>query len=153
MRFALIDQVVEQTQDRLVAVKNVTMAEEYLADHFPKFPILPGVMMLETLVQAARELVAGRDDAPGLPLVVAEARKVTYAAMVKPGQTLTVEVTLRKTDGKNFDFEGVGKVQGREAVKGRFKLRPVGASSHLHADLVTQDMSPAQAGSAMESQG
>lgn len=125
MRFELIDQVLEQTDERIVAVKSVTRAEEYLDDHFPGFPILPGVMMLETLVQAARKLVAGRDDDPKVPLVVAEVRKMTYAAMVKPGQALSVEVCLRKSADGEFGFEGVGKVDGREAVKGRFKLRPV----------------------------
>ncbi len=124
MRFELIDQVIEQSEERITAVKNVTKAEEYLGDHFPGFPILPGVLMLEVLVQAAACLVAGRPDNPGGPMVVAEVRKVTYAAMVKPGQTLAVEVSLRKAVGDTFDFEGVGKVAGREAVKGRFKLRP-----------------------------
>ncbi len=125
MRFELIDQVLEQTDERIKAVKNVSRAEEYLDDHFPSFPILPGVMMLETMVQAAAKLVAGRADGPGLPLVVAEVRKMTYAAMVKPGQALSVDVSLRKADGDDFDFEGVGTVEGKEAVKGRFKLRPV----------------------------
>ncbi len=125
MRFELIDQVTEQTPDRIAAVKNVTRAEEYLQDHFPGFPILPGVMMLETLVQAASTLIKGRDDDPGRPMVVAEVRKVTYAAMVKPGQTLAVEVGLKKVEDGEFSFEGVGKVEGREAVKGKFRLRPL----------------------------
>ena len=54
MQFTLIDNVLEQSQDRIRAVKQVSAAEEYLADHFPGFPILPGVMMIEVLVQAAR---------------------------------------------------------------------------------------------------
>ena len=57
MRFRLIDQVLEQTDTRIIAVKNVTSAEEYLGDHFPTFPVLPGVFMLEALVQAGRRLL------------------------------------------------------------------------------------------------
>lgn len=125
MRFELIDAVIEQDADRIQAVKNVTAAEEYLADHFPGFPILPGVMMLETLVQAARKLVAGRADGPVWPLVVAEARNVKYAAMVKPGQALRVEVALRKRDGEAWAFQGTGTVDGKTAVQARFTLAPL----------------------------
>lgn len=125
MRFELLDQVLDQTPDAITAVKNVTSAEEYLADHFPGFPILPGVMMLEALVQAARRLAAGRDDAPAAPLVVAEARNVKYAAMVRPGQALRVEVALRKRDGDAWAFQGAGSVGGQTAVQGRFTLTPL----------------------------
>lgn len=85
-------------------------------------------MMLETLVQAARHLVAGRDDAPALPLVMQEARNVRYAGMVKPGQTLQVEVTLRKAEGEQFDFQGTGSVDGQVAVQARFTLAPIPVS-------------------------
>ncbi len=124
MRFELIDRVIEQDATRIHAVKNVSSAEEYLADHFPGFPILPGVMMLEVLVQAARKLAAGRDDRPRMPLVVAEARNVKYAAMVKPGQALAVEVTLagREGDGR-WKFAGKGTVEGKTAVQAKFVLR------------------------------
>ena len=62
MKFDLIDHVLEQTPQRIVALKHVTLAEEYLADHFPTFPVLPGVMMVETMVQAARRMLADRGD-------------------------------------------------------------------------------------------
>jgi 3-hydroxyacyl-[acyl-carrier-protein] dehydratase len=53
MKFLLIDQVLDRTPTSIVAIKNVTAAEEYLGDHFPGFPVLPGVFMLEALTQAA----------------------------------------------------------------------------------------------------
>lgn len=117
MRFELIDRVLEQSPDRLVAVKNVTSAEEYLADHFPSFPVLPGVMMLETLVQAARLLL----DQPQ-PLVLAQVRNVRYGNMVRPGQSLEVEVTCRQRDENGWEMNGVGKVDGQVAVQGRFRM-------------------------------
>ena len=58
MHFCLIDSVIQVEPGRIVALKNVSMAEEYLGDHFPGFPVLPGVFMLETLVQAGRALLA-----------------------------------------------------------------------------------------------
>ncbi len=129
MKFDLIDRVTDRDAASLSAVKNVSAAEEYLGDHFPGFPILPGVMMLETLVQAARHFAAGADDPPTTPLVIKEVRNVKYAGMVRPGQTLDVTVTLRKRDGHAYDFQGVGKVGGQTAVQGRFCLEPI-AQSH-----------------------
>ena len=53
MKFNLIDKIESISDDRIVASKQVSLAEEYLADHFPTFPVLPGVLMLEALTQAA----------------------------------------------------------------------------------------------------
>ncbi|MEM1444711.1 MAG: beta-hydroxyacyl-ACP dehydratase [Planctomycetota bacterium] len=137
MRFELLDEIVERSADRLVARKHVGDADDYLRDHFPAFPILPGVMMLETLVQAGRRLAADLRGVPhdaDLPaMAVAEVRKVTYAAMVRPGQTLVADVKLRKADADAgvFDFEGVGTVNEIEAVKGRFRLRDVDPAERL----------------------
>jgi len=135
MKFFLIDRVIEQTDDRIVAIKALTSAEEYLDDHFPGFPVMPGVMMLETLVQAARRLMREIDGptAPG-PLVVSLARNIRYAAMVRPGQTLRVEVTLRKRhDDGTLDFQGTGTVNDEVAVQGRFTLAPSRGNPHAPA--------------------
>lgn len=126
MRFDLIDRVLEQHDARLVAIKAVTAAEEYLADHFPSFPVLPGVMMLETLVQAARRLLSetGRTDA-ATPMILAEARNVRYGNMVRPGESLKVEVELVKQDDGAFEFKGTGWVGEQGAVQARFRLAPM----------------------------
>jgi 3-hydroxyacyl-[acyl-carrier-protein] dehydratase len=122
MRFELIDRVIEQEPDRLVAVKAVTSAEEYLADHFPGFPVLPGVLMLEAMVQAGQLLVARQFPRVG-PLFLSQVRNVRYGQMVRPGQCLQVEVTLRAHENHQWDFAGVGTVEGQVAVQGRFVLQ------------------------------
>jgi len=106
-----------------VALKCVSSAEEYLADHFPGFAVLPGVMMLEALVQAGRLLLA--EQAGGVPLVLAEVRNIRYGNMVRPGQTLQVEVTLRGSSADGWDLQGVGSVNNEPAVQGRFRLVPL----------------------------
>ncbi|MDH3584602.1 MAG: polyketide synthase dehydratase domain-containing protein [Phycisphaerae bacterium] len=121
MRFELIDRVEERDADRIVAVKNVSAAEEYLGDHFPGFAVLPGVMMLEAMVQAARHLLAGREE-PG-PWVLAEVRNLRYGNMVRPGQQLRVEVAIKKAEAGRFAFQGSGQVGSESAVQGRFVLR------------------------------
>ena len=63
MRFVLIDRILELTPgESLVGVKNLTLAEEYLADHFPGFPVMPGVLMLEALTQAGAWLIRETED-------------------------------------------------------------------------------------------
>ncbi len=125
MRFELIDRVIERRPDGLVAVKCVSSAEEYLADHFPGFAVLPGVMMLEAMVQAGRAFLVDQAP-PDRPLVLAEVRNIRYGNMVRPGQSLKVEVTLRPSagggPGQGWEFQGVGSVNDEPAVQGRFRL-------------------------------
>lgn len=125
MRFMLIDQILEQSDERIVAVKTVAMSEEYLADHFPQFPVLPGVMMLEALVQAARALLSGRDDTADGPWVLAEVRNVRYGNMVRPGQTLRLTVDWMKAEAGSHSFKGLGEVEGDTALQARFDLKPL----------------------------
>ena len=126
MKFLLIDQVLSRTDTSLTAIKNVTAAEEYLGDHFPGFPELPGVFMLEALTQAARELLKGR----GKHLVLGQVKALRYGSFVRPGEALKVEVTLDKVneDG-SFGLKGQASVvrvdgTGETAVSGRFTMRP-----------------------------
>jgi len=70
---------------QLTAVKNVSLAEEYLADHFPEFPVLPGVFMLEAATQAGAWLVRLSENYAHSIVVLHEARAVKYADFVTPG--------------------------------------------------------------------
>lgn len=124
MRFGLIDRIVELSRgERIVAVKAVSLAEEYLADHFPTFPVFPGVLILEALTESAAWLVRDATDfAPSLVLL-REARNVTYKSFVKPGHLLRVEVNCRRLGETDSDFDGVGFCEDVEVVRARFSLR------------------------------
>lgn len=127
----------ERTNERVVTVKQVSAAEEYLQDHFPEFPVLPGVFMVESLVQAARELANGHPSLGQHRLVLGCVRAIKYGSFVRPGETLRVEVTLHKLgDDGSAEFKGEGVVlrhgaaadaEPPVAVSGRFTLRPVRA--------------------------
>jgi 3-hydroxyacyl-[acyl-carrier-protein] dehydratase len=134
MHFDLVDRVLEVSSDRIVTLKQVSRAEEYLQDHFPEFPVLPGVFMIESLVQAARRLVEHNGGGPRL--VLGGVRAVKYGSFVRPGESLRVEVSLHKAnpDG-SYEFKGEGTVlrnmgdsstgsgDVQTAVSGRFSLR------------------------------
>ncbi len=123
MRFGLIDRVVELSRgERIVAVKAVSLAEEYLADHFPTFPVLPGVFMLEALVEAAAWLVRDAQDFASNMILLRRAKNVTYKRFVKPGNLLRLEVTCRRLAREDSDFTGVGYCNQDEVVKARFCL-------------------------------
>jgi 3-hydroxyacyl-[acyl-carrier-protein] dehydratase len=124
VKFVLVDSVSElEPGRRIVAHKAVSLAEEYLADHFPTFPVLPGVLMLEALVQASAWLVrATLDFAPGI-IVLHEARNVTYKSFVAPGEVLTIESTCKELDAGHSSFAATGQSGGREVVKAQLKLR------------------------------
>lgn len=131
MKFDLLDTVLAESPDRIVAIKHVTLAEEYLADHFPTLPVLPGVMMVEALVQAARRMLADRGDPR---LVLGEVRTLRFGSFVRPGEGLEVEVTLSKELGGGcYLCRGTGRVirpraeseSGETAVSGRFTMRSI----------------------------
>lgn len=140
MHFDLIDCVLELSDDRIVTIKNVTAGEEYLQDHFPTFPVLPGVLMLEAMVQSARRLLRQRDQELSRH-VLGEVKALKYGTFVRPGDTLRVEVVLHKVaENGRFTFKGSGQaLRGgaadeqlpQTAVSGRFVLRPptIGAST------------------------
>jgi len=131
MKFELIDKVIAQEADRIVTIKQVSMAEEYLADHFPTFPVLPGVMMVEAMTQAARCMLAPRGEAR---LVLGSVRNMKFGNMVRPGESMEVEVTLAEAnpDG-TYACKGTCRVIRHDeaeservaAVSGRFTMRPV----------------------------
>lgn len=124
----MIDNVLEQTEDRIAAVKHLDGSEAYLKDHFPTFPIMPGVMMLETLVQAARLLLPGREDGPW---VLGEVKAMKYGQMVRPGESLEVDVRIVKQEGDQVTCKGSGVLRrgagiegdGETVLSGRFTMR------------------------------
>ncbi|VAX37351.1 3-hydroxyacyl-[acyl-carrier-protein] dehydratase, FabZ form [hydrothermal vent metagenome] len=123
MRFALIDRITSIERGKsITAVKNVSMAEEYLADHFPGFPILPGVLMIETLVQAGAWLMRYSEDFKYSAVLLKQSKAVRFNNFVQPGKTLTVSLNVHKWDGNECTFKALGTVDGKSAVNARLVL-------------------------------
>src|SRR5271157_2017610 len=123
MRFVLIDRILDvQRGESLVAVKNLSLAEEYLSDHFPGFPVMPGVLMLEALTQAGAWLIRDMEDFAHSIIILKQAKTIKYGSFVEPGRQLELRVEMKEHDSRECSFKGVGVIDGQEMVKGRFTL-------------------------------
>ena len=123
MRFHLVDRIVDVQPGRsLTAVKNLTLGEEYLADHFPTFPVMPGVLMLQTLVEAGAWLLRATDDFRHSVVVLREAKGVKYGSFMEPGRQMTVTVELVEHGADTATFKGKGEADGQTTVSARLVL-------------------------------
>ena len=123
MRFTLVDLVTELDPGaRITTIKNVTLSEEYLDDHFPRFPVLPGVLILEAMTQACAWLVRVTDDFAHSIVTLKEARNVKYGRFVKPGETLIIKAEMKKRHAHETQFEVQGFVGGEVAVGGKLTI-------------------------------
>ncbi|HEX8912277.1 MAG TPA: hypothetical protein VF796_07945 [Humisphaera sp.] len=116
MKFNLLDKIEALADDRIVASKFVSLAEEYLADHFPTFPVLPGVMMLEAATQAAGWVLHRRTGFAKSMVVLKEARNVRYGNFVAPGNFLRIEAELTKSTEAGGTFKVTGAVVNSAGV-------------------------------------
>ncbi|HLL81697.1 MAG TPA: 3-hydroxyacyl-ACP dehydratase FabZ family protein [Longimicrobium sp.] len=122
---------------RLVAAKNVSLGEPILNGHFPGFPILPGVLVIESLSQACRLLVAldhlteqGTPEAElamaletaELPIGLLVESAVRHSNAVFPGDTLEMDVQITGREGAVYTLKVEGRVGGQEVGRGKLKL-------------------------------
>ncbi len=123
MRFHLIDRIHAcEPGQALRGCKRLTLGEEYLHDHFPGFPIMPGVLQLQSLVEAASWLLRVSDDFRCSVVVLREVKNVKYGSLLPPGQTLDVSVELTGRDGAAASFKGKGEADGTQTVAAQFSL-------------------------------
>ena len=113
MRFNLVDRVHEwELGKRLTASKLLTNGEEYLADHFPTFPVMPGVLMLQSVVEASAWLWRVSTEFRHTVIVLREAKNVKYGTFMQPGHTLELTTELVKADHTTATFKCKGNVKG-----------------------------------------
>jgi 3-hydroxyacyl-[acyl-carrier-protein] dehydratase len=146
MRFNLIDRIIEMCPGQhLRAVKNLTLGEEYLADHFPTFPVMPGVLMLQTLVEAGAWLLRLSEDFRHSVIVLREARNIKYGSFMEPGRTMHVSVELVERGESTAAFKGKGEAGGQTTVSARltlatYNLRDVAGALAASDDRIVQHL-------------
>ena len=121
--FLLIDRVVElEPGRRAVGIKQVTANEPQFTGHFPGRPIMPGVLMVEALAQAAGIAVLSLDEYRGKLGLFAGIDDCRFKRMVVPGDTLRLEVTVEKLRGMFGRVKGVASVDGDVAVEATLSI-------------------------------
>lgn len=113
--FLLIDRVVEMTRkERIVAIKNVTMNEPHFQGHFPDYPIMPGVLMVEAIAQTGGALllkeIPDRDEKLMVFTGIEEAK---FKRPVVPGDQLRIEVTVLNWRSRAVKMKGEITVDGK----------------------------------------
>jgi 3-hydroxyacyl-[acyl-carrier-protein] dehydratase len=111
--FLLVDRILELEPERIVGIKNVTVNEPFFNGHFPEFPVMPGVLIVEAMAQTAGVLVLksipDRDSKLVLLVSIDAAR---FRRPVVPGDQLRIEMTVIRRKGS------VAKMAGRATVNG-----------------------------------
>ncbi len=124
MRFSLVDRIIElEPGVSIKAVKNLSLAEEYLQDHFPGFPVMPGVLMVESLVQTGAWLMRHAEDFAYSTVLLKEIKAVRFNNFVAPGKRLEITCRLVKNTDREYTFKSSGTVDGGSAVSARIILQ------------------------------
>ena len=128
MKFILIDKVLSfQAGAELTATKSVSLSEEYLGDHFPIFPVLPGVLLLEGMIESASWLVrlteAENRGTIHSMVLLAQAKNVKYKSFAAPGSKIEYHVKAKSIEENISSFRGTGVCGDEAVVEARFSLR------------------------------
>jgi len=111
--FLLVDRVLELEEGkRAVAIKNVTINEEFFNGHFPNYPVMPGVLIIEALAQVSAIIMLTKEGNEGRLGLLAGIDQCRFKKQVKPGDQLRLEVEITRLKG------AIGKGRGMATVDG-----------------------------------
>jgi 3-hydroxyacyl-[acyl-carrier-protein] dehydratase len=117
--FLLVDRVIEiEPPTRAVGIKNVTINEPFFQGHFPTYPVMPGVLIVEAMAQVGGVAVLASDEYKGKLALFAGIDNVRFKRQVKPGDTLRIEVEVQKIRRGLGVGNGTATVDGELACKG-----------------------------------
>ena len=121
--YVFVDRIVEnQPGERVVALKALAFNEEFFRDHFPGMPVLPGAMILEGFVQAARQCLAAREGGHDR-WTLDEVGGMRFNRFASPGEVLQLEADLDKEEDGVIWFKGKASVDGTGVCRLRFALK------------------------------
>ncbi len=123
MAYVFVDKILEcEPGQRVVAVKALAFNEEFFRDHFPGMPVLPGAMVLEGFVQAARHCLAAREGGDDR-WVLHAVENMRFNRFATPGEVVQLEADFDGEEDGAAWFKGRAKVDGRGVCRLRFAVR------------------------------
>ncbi|MDE3164210.1 MAG: 3-hydroxyacyl-ACP dehydratase FabZ [Acidobacteriota bacterium] len=112
--FLLVDRIVEMEPDRIVGIKQVTANEPHFTGHFPDFPVMPGVLIIEAMAQTAGVLVLkSMEDRHSKLVLLVAIENARFRRPVVPGDTLRMEMKILKKKASVAKMAGVATVDGQ----------------------------------------
>ena len=109
----LVDRIVEIEEDRIVGIKNVTTNEPFFIGHFPEYPVMPGVLIVESMAQVAGVLVLRHvEDRSRKLVLLASIEEAKFRRPVLPGDTLRIEMKTVKKKATVVKMQGTASVNG-----------------------------------------
>ncbi len=121
MRYLLIDHITEYKSGELIrGIKNVAMSEDFLEFHFPKNPIMPGVLLLEAMVQLTGWLEAVSSDFESW-FLIKNVRRCKFYGFALPGDQVKLEVEHLEGNGDNRVYSGTGTVNEKKKLMAEFE--------------------------------
>ena len=119
--FLLVDEIVDWTDERIECTKVFTGEEDFFAGHYPEFPLVPGVLLCEAAMQCGAILLSRQlADTDGKVPVATRINNVRLKRMVRPGETLRMEVELTERLANAFFMKAKVTVDGKVAVRFEF---------------------------------
>jgi len=117
--FLLVDRILEvEGGRRVVGIKNVTINEPYFQGHFPRHPIMPGVLIVEAMAQVGAALILNRPELAGKMAYFAAIDKVRFRRPVTPGDQLVLEAELVAMKGRMGKLRTTARVEGQVVAEG-----------------------------------
>ncbi|GAA0289598.1 3-hydroxyacyl-[acyl-carrier-protein] dehydratase [Gracilibacillus halotolerans] len=110
--FLLVDQILEQSETKITGKKNVTINEPFFQGHFPDYPVMPGVLIVEALAQVGAVAILNKEENKGKIGFLAGIDKCRFKRQVKPGDQLQLEVEITRVKGP------IGKGKAKATVDG-----------------------------------
>jgi len=111
--FLLVDCIEEMEAERIVGIKNVTINEPFFVGHFPDFPVMPGVLIVEAMAQVAGVLVlSSMEDRESKLVLLASVEQAKFRRPVRPGDQLRIEMKVSKRKASVAKMYGTATVNG-----------------------------------------
>ncbi len=125
--FLLVDKIVELVKgETIVGIKNVTFNEPYFMGHFPDFPVMPGVLIVEALAQVSAILVSktinsdNNIDFAEKTVFFMSIEDAKFRKIVEPGDTLYLRSAIKQNRGPVWKFSGYAEVNGQKVAESSF---------------------------------